>query len=561
MKKHSEVPTPETRRFAGPVIGVLCWFLPFLFCLNGSSAEFYTNWAAAHFSDILSQSGPSFDPDNDGQTNLIEFAFGTDPRVPSNLSSAFTPSFSNPAGGLGIVLFEAAGHRPGVQVDLLLSTNMSQWTHGWFQRTVTNSLPGDPTNSVRELLTTVMPPANQWFVRSIVALFDAGGTAANYYVATNGSDSNSGTSSNAPFLTLNKAASVANPGNLIYMRGGRFNYAAKASLSRSGSPTAPIRVRSFPGEHPILDFTNAPFGVRGIEITGNYWQLYGLEIANARDNGIYITGKSNIVELCVAHDCADTGIHIHTGGAYNLILNCDSYRNFDPTNSPQGGNADGFGCKFSPGPGNVFSGCRSWENSDDGWDLWEANTTVIISNCWTFRNGFNYFGATNFGGNGNGFKLGGNYVFGPHRICHSISFGNASHGYDQNNNTAGQIVDNNIGWANGKRNINLNHTTNSTPHIVRNNISFAGAQSDAFYLGTLLTNNSWQIISPSVGTNDFLSLDVSFAMAPRRDDGGLPDVPFLRPVPTGRLIDRGTETGDPFQGSGLDLGALESPAW
>jgi hypothetical protein len=462
----------------------------------------------------------------------------------------------------GLEVFEAAGHRLGIQIDLDLSKDMIHWTRGWFQRVVTNSQASDPSNSVRELFMTYMPPTDSWFARAAVTLFEAGGTVATYYVATNGSDSNSGTSSNTPFFTLNKAASVANAGNLILVRGGNYNYTAKASLSKSGTAAAPIRVRAFPGEQPIFNFTNEPFGGRGIEITGSYWQLYGLEIAAARDNGIYITGKSNIVERCVAHHCADTGIHIHTAGAYNLILNCDSYRNFDPTNSPQGGNADGFGCKFSAGPGNVFSGCRSWENSDDGWDFWETANSILLTNCWTFRNGFNYFGATNFGGNGNGFKLGGNYVAGPHTVTHCVSFGNAAHGYDQNNNEAGLTVDNNTSWANLAKNFNLNHGTNPVPHIVRNNLSFTGGQSDSFRAGTIFTNNSWQVIfSPSAGTNDLLSVDVSAALAPRRDDGGLPDAPFLRPVPGGRLVDKGVYRGEVFQGAAPEVGAFEAPAW
>ncbi len=77
---------------------------------------------------------------------------------------------------------------------------------------------------MRELFTTVMIPTNCWFARAAVTLFDAGGQTANYYVATNGNDLNAGTSTNAPFYTLNKAASVANAGNLIYVRGGTFIY-------------------------------------------------------------------------------------------------------------------------------------------------------------------------------------------------------------------------------------------------------------------------------------------------------------------------------------------------
>ncbi|MCD8188208.1 MAG: hypothetical protein LUD57_06325 [Ruminococcus sp.] len=32
-------------------------------------------------------------------------------------------------------------------------------------------------------------------------------------------------------------------------------------------------------------------------------------------------------------------------------------------------NADGFAAKLTCGEGNVFDGCMSYNNSDDGWDL------------------------------------------------------------------------------------------------------------------------------------------------------------------------------------------------
>jgi hypothetical protein len=73
-------------------------------------------------------------------------------------------------------------------------------------------------------------------------------------------------------------------------------------------------------------------------------------------------------------------------------------------------------------------------------------------------------------------------------------------------------------------------------------------------------SNTWQVL-PSVNTNDFLNTDYTWAMAPRRDDGGLPETPFLRPVPGGRLVDKGVNIGSPFVGSAPDLGAFETPVW
>jgi hypothetical protein len=388
-------------------------------------------------------------------------------------------------------------------------------------------------------------------------------TVLTWYVAPDGSDSNPGTNLALPFATLARAGSNAAPGSLIYVRGGTYAHAARIRLTASGTPDRPIRVFAYPGEQPVFDFSPEIFGDKGIDISGNWWWLKGLEVFGAGGSGLNITGNSNVIERCVEHDSRGTGISIGTPGAGNLVLNCDSYRNFDNetviNGVPEPGeNADGFAAKFGCGPGNRFSGCRSWENSDDGWDLWMATNAVVIENCWTWRNGIDFWGAgTNFSGNGNGFKLGGNYQAGAHRVRRCVSFGHPHNGFDQNNNLAGQTLDHCTAWANGERNFALNHGANTTPHVVRNNLSIAGGSSDSFTSGTLATNNSWQVLSPAASTNDVVSADASLVASPRQADGSLPELPFLRPVPGGRLIDRGVDLGEPCSGTAPDLGAFE----
>ena len=267
----------------------------------------------------------------------------------------------------------------------------------------------------------------------------------------------------------------------------------------------------------MFNFTGESTGSDGLSISGDCWWLYGLEIMNAGHNGIRFSGASNIVERCVVHNSGNTGVHItgDTNTSYNLVLNCDSYRNYDaPTH---GQNADGFSAKWLIGPGNVFSGCRAWENADDGWDLWMGTNTVVITNCWAFRNGTNVFGDTAWEGNGNGFKLGGNYVGTPHKLVRCLAFANNANGVDQNNNLAGQTVDNNTVWGNLGANFALKHGSNTTSHVIRNNLSFGGKSSDSFTTGSLLTNNNWQVVSPAATTNDVLSVDYSLAAgaAPR----------------------------------------------
>ena len=404
--------------------------------------------------------------------------------------------------------------------------------------------------------------------------------AADYYVATNGNDSALGTSTNTAFATLAHAVGVVSAGDTIYMRGGTYNLTAKISLSQIGTAANPYRIRAYSGEHPSINCSAVGSNTDGFSLTGAYWQLYGLEIYGAPHNAIRVQGGStagagshNTIEFCSFHDCGNTGFSIGASttpttylASSNLILNCDAYRNFDPN---VGGNADGFSVKYQVGPDNNFVGCRAWENSDDGWDLFGAIGRVLIDTCWTWRNGSNVWGAaynSTFDGNGNGFKMGGNFVATHHRLVRSVSYqnwgrpGKGGKGIDQNNNTGSLTIDNNTSWGNRVEDINMNTTPTTTGTItLRNNLVISGIvniQGSATQI-----SNSWQVISsPAAGTNDVLSMDASLLAAPRQADGSLPVTALVHPVPNGRLVDKGANIGEPFNGSAPDLGAYETAA-
>ena len=230
----------------------------FLFTARLQASQYYNDWAASYFSGNPAQAGPTNDPDGDGDVNLVEFAFGTDPTVAGANADKVAPRFGAMSGSNGVFsvdIFERAGHQPGVQIDLWLARglNSTNWFRPWWLRTITNSLPGDPAGSVRKNFSTRLPGTNVWFARASVQLVDPGATNANYYVATNGNDNNTGTS-NAPLATLSKAVGLAKPGNLIYIRGGTYAASSTISLSHSGAPGQPIRVRAFPGERVLFDF-------------------------------------------------------------------------------------------------------------------------------------------------------------------------------------------------------------------------------------------------------------------------------------------------------------------
>jgi len=289
---------------------------------------------------------------------------------------------------------------------------------------------------------------------------------ASIWIAPSGSDQNPGTQ-DQPLKTLSAAHERALPGTTIWVSPGSYAWSETVRLTRAGEAEKPIRIHAAPGARPLFDFAAQPRGesaARGLQISGSYWHIRGIDVVNAGDNCIHISGSHNTIEHVVTHGCFDTGIQITANGseaadptraAHNTILNCDSYENYDGQN--QGENADGFAAKLYIGPGNVFRGCRAWNNSDDGWDLFASDDVVVIENCWAMSNG--KIGATqsNTNGDGNGFKLGGAAKAGDanqggavHQVKDCISISNRACGFVRNNNTKVPELDNTGGQGDGK---------------------------------------------------------------------------------------------------------------
>ena len=310
-----------------------------------------------------------------------------------------------------------------------------------------------------------------------------------YYVSPTGHSHAAGTAE-APFNSLNEAAWRAQPGDVIRVAAGVYTQAEPIHLEHKGTAAQPIRVEPASAERPVFDFSAQVFTERhnGIDVAGDYWHVVGLEVMGAAHNGIYISGQHNIVERCAIHDNQDTGLHIGGDAAgYNLVLDCESYHNLDrPTH---GENADGFSAKFKIGPGNVFRGCRSWENADDGYDLWRASEPVRIEYCTACRNGINVWNLPGFTGNGNGFKLGGDHVPAAHVVIGCTAMDQPVRGFDENNNTAGLTIEHctaircQTGYA------FTGTPVTGKPHVLRDNISWDAPA--RLVEGTVSERNLW----------------------------------------------------------------------
>lgn len=255
-------------------------------------------------------------------------------------------------------------------------------------------------------------------------------------------------------------------GDTLYLLEGTYDTPVRFTLSQSGNAKRRIKVSNYNGGKVTFDFHKMETldNNRGIQVTGSYWDFYGLDVEGAGDNGMYVAGSFNKVERCNFHENRDTGLQLGRATSAdgsvqdwphnNLILNCTSYNNYDI--DTLGENADGFAAKLTVGEGNVFDGCIAYRNADDGWDMFakvdSGNIgTITLLNCVAFENGFlldkqesktklnpadeSYLSSyATQNGDGNGFKLGGSAMEGDMILKNCMSFNNRMGGFADNSN-------------------------------------------------------------------------------------------------------------------------------
>ena len=250
-------------------------------------------------------------------------------------------------------------------------------------------------------------------------------------------------------LDINTAVSYAQPGQTILMKNGVYDKWITINRSVCGTADKPINLVA---ESISTDGTDGVvLSGAGLTVIGSYWHVYGLYVKDSSGVGIQVSGNYNTIDMCTVNHAANSGVQIsRNGGADNyagiqgklwptgnLIKNCESFDNCDAGRN----DADGFAAKLTCGEGNRFYGCISHNNIDDGWDLYAKSVSgiigsVTIENCVAYNNGwlttddvtaagYNY-------GEGNGFKLGGGYLKGGHKLINCVSFGNHAKGITSN---------------------------------------------------------------------------------------------------------------------------------
>ncbi|WP_160680661.1 DUF4990 domain-containing protein [Clostridium sp. C8-1-8] len=371
--------------------------------------------------------------------------------------------------------------------------------------------------------------------------------ASDFYISPTGNDSNAGTLS-SPFATIAKAQSSASSGDTVYILGGRYknftiassdsNYNYVNDITKSG-----ITYRAYNSSNvPIFDFSNisptkrvAAFRIAsGVsKVTFLSIEVTGVKTGTQKQSECFrIEGNATFNQV-VCHDTEANGFYFVNHGTGSCIK-CDSYNNIGPTSSSIG-NTDGFGAH---GDGVTFQYCRSWHNSDDGYDCLTSRGSNTFDHCWAYN--------MTAGGDSNGFKIGGYGTGTPynpvpvHTVKYCLSANNNAHGFYANHQPGQSATwTNNTAFNNAGGNfdmlerVSISDPTDiaGTREVVHNNIAFNGVAIKDSNLPTAnVSNNSWNKPGVSVTSNDFQSLDSSQMTLKRGSDGILPSITFMHLV-------------------------------
>lgn len=433
---------------------------------------------------------------------------------------------------------------------------------------------------------------------------------ADYYVATDGNDSNPGTYE-LPWATWEEAFTNATAGDTVYIRGGVY-YKADMDpyyVANSGTSDNPIVFANYPGEVPILDCGsyrpitdyNEPIYTSG----KSYIDFIGLTVRNVLQvggdfgngvHGFYFYNGNQVRAIsCTVHNVSGVGFlsnwDTDGGAGKHYFINCDAYNIID-TLSAAGyiaGRGTGFRCSHLgetlPLGETYFESCRAWNCSDQGFSLiFDAHSYAL--GCWSFDNGYYAEGVTDTG-NGSGFKLGDSILDtdGVKRtVTNCIAAYNKHSGITTNENHAdysGRMnVYNNTLYMNGTGGefsgygfyiLDADGATQeleTNRRIFKNNIVYASAGQDVFVApGAGWTNeyNSWNTPpGVTITSDDFTALPatreagIALLMGARGTNGALPLLGnYFRLAAGSDAIDAGINVGLPYDGSAPDLGAFE----
>lgn len=143
--------------------------------------------------------------------------------------------------------------------------------------------------------------------------------AADWYVATTGTDANPGTSAAQAFATVGRAVQAVRPGDAVWVAPGTYRPAASISIwEKAGSAASPILISGLPGQpRPVLDCSafagsaaNNGIYIGGSSVTTTFVTIRRLAIRNAGAHGIASqNARDLLIEDCEIGNCQFNGVY------------------------------------------------------------------------------------------------------------------------------------------------------------------------------------------------------------------------------------------------------------
>jgi len=144
------------------------------------------------------------------------------------------------------------------------------------------------------------------------------------YVARWGANGAAGTKLH-PWRTVQHGLDALRPGWTLLIRSG--TYRQNLIMRRAGSGVAPISVRNYPGDHPVLRGRGTPAHPLEVAGSASYVRFRGLVFAGAtgyRTTNIYVSGSADHIEFsnCVSRDSEGQGLFSDRGTSSIRVIGC-----------------------------------------------------------------------------------------------------------------------------------------------------------------------------------------------------------------------------------------------
>ena len=160
--------------------------------------------------------------------------------------------------------------------------------------------------------------------------------ATDYYVATNGSDSNPGTISQ-PFRTIAKGVSVLTPGETCFVGSGTYAESLQGTIPGGTSWSSPVTVAAYPGDTVTIQPPSVLYRALFFAGSSEHYIIVQGFIINAKNvtyDAVKITdysagGAANHIRItdCEIENAPMQGILTTDGAGYNEFIGDNVHNN------------------------------------------------------------------------------------------------------------------------------------------------------------------------------------------------------------------------------------------